>query len=133
LVLSSCFCWRLGNFDLKMIFSSKMANFAPGSSEIAIFYQQNSIKSQIPKLISVFYGWLPKCITKFHRTFVKLSRNLDPKWRKLKIKISLEPEFSGGQDIHQNSCNFKYFSVVIVPFLCASIFFILSRRVLLFW
>ncbi len=23
------------------------------------------------------------------------------------MKISLEPEFSGGQDIHQNSCNFK--------------------------
>jgi hypothetical protein len=37
-------------------------------------------------------------------------------------------EFSGGQDIHQNSCNFYYFPVVLISFLCASIFFILSRR-----
>jgi hypothetical protein len=35
----------------------------------------------------------------------------------------------GGQDIYQNSCNFKYFLVVIFPFLCPSIFFILLRRV----
>jgi hypothetical protein len=33
------------------------------------------------------------------------------------MKISLEPEFSGGQDIHQNSWNFKYFLVVIFTFL----------------
>jgi hypothetical protein len=45
------------------------------------------------------------------------------------MKISLEPEFSGGQDIHQKSCNFKNFSVVTVPFLCREIFFILLRRV----
>jgi hypothetical protein len=44
------------------------------------------------------------------------------------MKISLEPEFSGGRDIYQNSCNLKYFSAVIVPFLCASIFFILLKR-----
>jgi hypothetical protein len=36
--------------------------------------------------------------------------------------------YRASQDIHQNSSNFKYFSVVIVPFLCVSIFFILSRR-----
>jgi hypothetical protein len=29
----------------------------------------------------------------------------------------------------KNSCNFTYFSVGLVPFLCASIFFILWRRV----
>jgi hypothetical protein len=44
------------------------------------------------------------------------------------MKISLEPEFFRGQDIHQNSWNFKYFPVVMVPFLCRLIFFILSRR-----
>ncbi len=44
-------------------------------------------------------------------------RNLDSKWRKLEMKISQEPEFSGVQDIHQNSCDSKYFSVVMVPFL----------------
>jgi hypothetical protein len=48
------------------------------------------------------------------------------------MKISLEPEFFGGQDIHQNSWNFKNFSVVTVPFLCRAIFFILLRRVILF-
>jgi hypothetical protein len=47
------------------------------------------------------------------------------------MKISLEPEFSGGQDIHQNSWNFKNFSVVTVPFLCRAIFFILLRRVVI--
>jgi hypothetical protein len=46
----------------------------------------------------------------FHGTFAKQQPNFDSKWRKLKMKIFLEPASSGGQDIHQNSCNFKYFS-----------------------
>jgi hypothetical protein len=47
------------------------------------------------------------------------------------MKISLEPEFSGGQEIHHDSWNFKHFSVVTVPFLCRAIFFILLRRAIL--
>jgi hypothetical protein len=39
-------------------------------------------------------------------------------------------KFQGGQDTHQNSCNFKYFPVVMVPFLDQSIFFILLRHVI---
>jgi hypothetical protein len=61
------------------------------------------------------------------QTFAKFQPNFDSKWRKLEMRISLEPEFSWGQG--QNFCNFKYFLVVIVPFLCASIFFILLKRV----
>jgi hypothetical protein len=49
---------------------------------------------------------------------------------KLEMKISLELEISGGQDIHQNSCNFKYFSVVIDTLLCLAIFFNLFKRVM---
>jgi hypothetical protein len=52
------------------------------------------------------------------------------------MRISLEPEISGGQDTHQNSCNFKYFSVVTVPFFVLfnlfysieACYFIASRR-----
>ncbi len=40
------------------------------------------------------------------------------------MKISLEPEFSGGQDIHQNSCNFKYFSAFMVPVLLRRVIFV---------
>jgi hypothetical protein len=68
-------------------------------------------------------------MTNFHGTFAKQQPNFDSKWRKLEMKISLETEFSGGQDIHQNSWNFKHFSLITVSFLCRAIFFILSRRV----
>jgi hypothetical protein len=49
-------------------------------------------------------------------------------WNFLEISVKFgskmadtgDEDIPGGQDIHQNSWNFKYFSVVMVPFLCRS-------------
>jgi hypothetical protein len=68
---------------------------------------------------------LPKCITKFYRTFQKLSRNLDSKWWNLEMRIiyncSHRPfamsnlgNLTGIWDIHQNSCNYEPYRLVIV-------------------
>jgi hypothetical protein len=48
-------------------------------------------------------------------------QSLASKWRNFEMKISLAPEFFGRQDIHQNSCNSKYFLPAIVPFLCQNL------------
>jgi hypothetical protein len=43
--------------------------------------------------------------------FIQAQSNSGPKWRKLEMKISQKLDISGGQDIHQNSSNSKYFSI----------------------
>ncbi len=83
---------------------------------------QSNLKGQSWYLCSL---WLTSSSTKFHDTFVKFQQNLDSKLRKLEMKISLDLDTS----VHQNSCNFKYFLIVMVPFLCLTAFFIAYKRV----
>ncbi len=96
-----------------------MTDFAPGSAYFALFYQQKRIKSQKSNWTST---------SKVHDKISENFREISAKFG-FKMAETGDETFSGGQDIFQNSCNFKYFPVVMVAFLCASIFFILLRRV----